>query len=129
MNKNRVTIDYKRNSKNTTKLINHSNNNKKKKIEEMYLEFQRNPINLEDVKKPRGSLYIVVDRCKECAYCWEYCPDNVLEVSNQLNSKGYHYPMIKIDKEDNCVHCGMCTEICPEFALFTLPKEVLQIES
>ncbi len=79
----------------------------------------RMPIDTDHVQTPVGQVYIVVERCKECGYCWDYCPDQVLEKSKERNAKGYFYPKIKEDKIGACVDCGMCTEICPEFCIFT----------
>ncbi len=89
----------------------------------MYEKIQREPINLDQALKPVGQLYLIPERCKECSYCWEYCPEDVLTRSNQMNSHGYYYPTIAEGKETACVNCGMCTEICPEFAIFTTDYE------
>lgn len=81
----------------------------------------------DDHKPPVGQVYLIVERCKGCAYCWDYCPHEVLEESANINKKGYHYPKIHAEKSGVCVDCGMCTEICPEFAIFTRelgPEEV-----
>ena len=89
------------------------------RLAKMYLQLTRTPLNMHKTKKPKGRIYVLPERCKECEYCWEYCPEEVLEASAELNSKGYHYPVIKEGKEDACVNCCMCTEICPDFAIFT----------
>jgi predicted transcriptional regulator/ferredoxin len=94
------------------------------RVANMYLKITRSPLNLEETKKPKGRIYVIPERCKECEYCWEYCPEEVLEISDEINSKGYHYPVIKEGKEEACVHCGMCTEICPDFAIYTEENEV-----
>jgi len=89
------------------------------RLAKMYMPLTRTPLNMDQVKKPKGRIYVLPERCKGCEYCWEYCPEEVLEPSVKLNSKGYHYPVIKEGKEDACVNCCMCTEICPDFAIFT----------
>jgi len=89
------------------------------RLEHMYMSTNKTPLNLDQTKKPKGHVFILPERCKECSYCWEYCPEEVLESSVELNSKGYHYPVIKEGKEDSCINCGMCTEICPDFAIFS----------
>lgn len=98
-------------------------------IKKMYLELKRRP--LEEKPKPTGQVYVVKDRCKECSYCWEYCPEDVLEISDSINSKGYHFPMIADGKDNACVLCNMCANICPEFAIFTKDKEaeLLEVQS
>jgi formate hydrogenlyase subunit 6/NADH:ubiquinone oxidoreductase subunit I len=45
----------------------------------------------------------------------------VLELSGNINAKGYHYPEIISGKDTACVHCEFCTLVCPEFAIFTQP--------
>lgn len=84
--------------------------------------FARIPLDLEKIAVPHGTVYIIPERCKGCEVCIEYCPKEVLLVSEQTNAKGYHYPNVKPGKEDECVHCEFCTLVCPEFAIFTLPQ-------
>jgi len=82
--------------------------------------FARTPIDLDQVHVPRGQVYIIPERCKGCKLCVDFCPEQVLQVSNSINRKGYHYPEVAPGKENACVHCEFCTMICPEFAIFTL---------
>jgi 2-oxoglutarate ferredoxin oxidoreductase subunit delta len=70
---------------------------------------------------PHGAVRIIADRCKGCAFCVEYCPRDVLEMSRDFNRKGYHPP--KVVKADECVNCNLCEMICPEFAIFSVPLE------
>jgi 2-oxoglutarate ferredoxin oxidoreductase subunit delta len=51
----------------------------------------------------------------------EYCPEDVLELSEEFNVKGYHPPVVK--KEDKCLYCQLCETICPEYAIFVTLKE------
>ena len=92
-------------------------------VESASASHQRMPIDADRVHTPVGQVFVVVERCKECGYCWEYCPDEVLEKSEERNAKGYFYPQIKEDMIGSCVDCGMCTEICPEFCIFTRETE------
>lgn len=82
------------------------------------MKYWRTPLTVEKHKIPRGELHILKDLCKGCAFCVEYCPLDVLELSEEFNKKGYHPPRVK--KEDTCVHCGLCETICPDFAIFCL---------
>jgi len=65
---------------------------------------------------PFGAIHIIEDRCKGCGFCVEFCPQNVLAMSKQTNSKGYHPPEILDDSY--CVDCGLCALLCPDFAIY-----------
>lgn len=80
----------------------------------------REPINAGRFSKPIARVYLIPERCKECNYCWTFCPEEVLELSDEINASGYRHPRVKQGKENACVGCGMCTWICPEFAIFTV---------
>ena len=82
--------------------------------------FARTPIDLDEVRIPRGQVYLIPERCKDCGICIELCPKDVLQVSVNTNSKGYHYPEVAPEKENECIHCDFCTVVCPEFAIFTM---------
>jgi 2-oxoglutarate ferredoxin oxidoreductase subunit delta len=79
----------------------------------------RRPLDQAVLKIPRGQTFIIPERCKGCRFCIEFCPKEVLEESRDMNAKGYHYPVVGSDKEEECVHCGFCSLICPEFAIYT----------
>jgi len=68
--------------------------------------------------KPLGRVYVIPERCKECRYCWTFCPPGILEMSDETNAGGYHHPRVKKGRENDCTNCGMCTRICPEFAIY-----------
>ncbi|MFQ5998331.1 MAG: ferredoxin family protein [Candidatus Bathyarchaeia archaeon] len=82
------------------------------------MELSREPIDLDRFQRVRGQVHVIPERCKECDFCVEYCPEDVLEISEAFNAKGYRYPRVRAGKETACVNCGMCTWICPEFAIF-----------
>lgn len=74
-----------------------------------------------NLKPKKGIIHIVKDRCKGCGFCVEYCPKDVLELSDEFNTKGYHPPYVK--KRDDCIYCQLCETICPEFSIFVTLKE------
>jgi len=83
----------------------------------------RTPLNINTVVIPRGQVFIIPERCKECSLCIAFCPQDVLQTSAVANAKGYHYPEIAPGKENACVHCEFCTLVCPEFAIYTLATD------
>lgn len=66
----------------------------------------------------KGKVYIIINRCKGCKLCIEYCPKKILETSVEFNEKGYHYP--KVTDEEGCVNCKICEDICPEFSIYSI---------
>jgi 2-oxoglutarate ferredoxin oxidoreductase subunit delta len=55
------------------------------------------------------------DRCKGCGLCISVCPKNVLEIVDEVNTKGY-FPAYQARPED-CIFCAMCCTICPDVAI------------
>ncbi|MHC4859583.1 MAG: 4Fe-4S dicluster domain-containing protein [Planctomycetota bacterium] len=85
------------------------------------MKYWRRPLDLDSVKVPRGDVHILRERCKGCAYCVEYCPEDVLQLSHEFNKKGYHPPETVEGKD--CVMCQLCELLCPDFAIFITEKE------
>ncbi len=85
----------------------------------MVMHAVRRPLDSTRVLQPRGQVYVIPGRCKGCKFCIEFCPQDVLVESPQMNAKGYHYPVVAAGKDDACVNCGFCEMVCPEFAIYT----------
>ena len=64
----------------------------------------------------KGRVSIVVERCKACGFCVEFCPTKVLALSSAFNSKGYHPPHVVAPEK--CSGCDLCGMYCPDFAIF-----------
>ena len=64
----------------------------------------------------KGRVSIIVERCKACGFCVEFCPTKVLALSSAFNSKGYHPPHVVAP--DKCSGCDLCGTYCPDFAIY-----------
>jgi 2-oxoglutarate ferredoxin oxidoreductase subunit delta len=85
------------------------------------MKFWRTPLDIDRLEIPRGELHIIKERCKGCGFCVEYCPKDVLAMSEEYNYKGYHYPVAA--KATECVNCDLCEMLCPDFAIFCIRAE------
>lgn len=85
------------------------------------MKFWRIPLDHELIVIPRGDLSVITSRCKGCGYCENFCPRQVLALSEEINAKGYHYP--KVTRADACVACGLCQIMCPEFAIYVTERK------
>lgn len=81
--------------------------------------YWRRPLDADRIKVVRGQVLIIADRCKGCGFCVEYCPREVLVLSEEFNRKGYHPP--KVVRSGACANCSLCEMICPDFAIFSVP--------
>lgn len=59
--------------------------------------------------------HIEENLCKGCGLCVSVCPKKVLEISKQVNSKGY-FPAYQARPED-CIRCAICCTMCPDVAI------------
>lgn len=80
--------------------------------------YWRRPLDHSEVPRTRGLIRILTEQCKGCAYCVEYCPLDVLALSDRFNRKGYHPPEVR--KPGECVACRLCETLCPEFSIYVV---------
>jgi 2-oxoglutarate ferredoxin oxidoreductase subunit delta len=80
------------------------------------MKLWRKPLDLDERAAPHCEIHLIENRCKGCSMCVEYCPRQVLKMSDKFNRRGYHVPTV--DRPSECVGCRFCEEICPEFAIF-----------
>ena len=71
-----------------------------------------------------GYEYVVEkDRCKGCGLCVIVCPKKVLEISKEVNSKGY-FPVYQA-RPESCIFCTTCCIMCPDVAI-TITEKVAE---
>ena len=87
------------------------------------MDLWRRPLDADKVDVPSGKVFIVADRCKGCGFCTDFCPTDILEMSEGFNVKGYHYPEVVEGAE--CVNCKLCELLCPEFSIYSIDKAEL----
>ena len=55
------------------------------------------------------------ERCKGCGLCVSVCPNSLIELGEEINTKGYH--PAKIGKRSACIGCSACAKMCPDLAI------------
>ena len=62
--------------------------------------------------KVKGRIVVDVERCKGCSVCIGACPTEVIELAEEVNSKGYHYAYMA--NANACIGCTNCAVVCPD---------------
>ena len=60
-------------------------------------------------------VHINAEGCKACMLCIEFCPRDCLEMSEELNSRGFH-PAVMSDTA-RCTGCRVCALMCPDVCI------------
>lgn len=63
---------------------------------------------------------IDTEECKACYLCVHHCPEQVIEVDNSTNRKGFHPARYK---GSGCTGCGICFYACPEPSAITVYRK------
>ena len=69
--------------------------------------------------KLKGHVTFNIENSKGSELCIEECPQDSLDMSENINGKGYHYAVLV---EDTCTGCTNCALVCPE-AIITVFRE------
>lgn len=67
----------------------------------------------------KGNVTFDIETCKGCELCIDACPQESLQLSEELNAQGYHYAVLI---KDNCTGCINCALVCPD-AVITVFRE------
>lgn len=62
--------------------------------------------------KVLGTVEVNQERCKGCRLCVVACPEKVLALSPEVNSRGYNYSYMQAPEK--CIGCTSCAAVCPD---------------
>jgi len=62
--------------------------------------------------KVRGAVVVDNEGCKGCGLCVKACPEDVLRLNREVNSRGYHYSFM--ENPEQCIGCANCGVVCPD---------------
>ncbi|MDP4183713.1 MAG: 4Fe-4S binding protein [Bacteroidota bacterium] len=62
--------------------------------------------------KVKGAVVVDKETCKGCNLCVVACPQDVLSLAREVNSKGYNYSHMQ--NPDACTGCMSCALVCPD---------------
>jgi 2-oxoglutarate ferredoxin oxidoreductase subunit delta len=70
----------------------------------------------------KGRIVIDKERCKGCGLCILVCPKKQIEISDQLNKKGYYPASFKEESTEEleqikCTGCALCAISCPDVSI------------
>lgn len=61
------------------------------------------------------NIIVEKDRCKGCERCVAACPQKIIGMSKDINSKGYFYA--EVEEQKRCIGCRLCCITCPDVAI------------
>ncbi len=76
----------------------------------------------------KGRITIDKELCKGCGLCVEVCRQEQIEISDELNKKGYYPAKYKEDGSEaendrKCTGCALCAITCPDVAIEVYREE------
>ena len=72
--------------------------------------------------KIKGAIVVDIEKCKGCGVCIVDCPNDVIELSDNVNGKGFHYLYMK--NPDACIGCSNCAIVCPDGVITVYRKKM-----
>lgn len=72
--------------------------------------------------KVKGAIVVDIEKCKGCEVCMTACPADVIQLAEEVNSKGYHYAYMA--NPDACTGCTNCAVVCPDGVITVYRKKV-----
>ncbi|HUS86302.1 MAG TPA: ferredoxin family protein [Bacteroidales bacterium] len=72
--------------------------------------------------KVKGLIVIDTEKCKGCEVCVVSCPTQVIEISKNVNGKGYNYA--EPANPDVCTGCANCAIVCPDGVITVYKQKV-----
>ena len=64
--------------------------------------------------KVKGKIVVDTERCKGCQICVPVCKEGTIQMSKNLNSKGYQFAA---SINEDCTGCINCALVCPDGAI------------
>lgn len=62
-----------------------------------------------------NKVVIDAERCNGCGLCVEFCPQDNLQLSDDLTGWGFHQAEVK--HHEKCTGCKICVLMCPAVAI------------
>lgn len=70
--------------------------------------------------KFKGSIVVDRERCKGCEVCLAACPTGVIQMTREVNAKGFH--IAYMENPDACIGCANCAIVCPDGVITVYKK-------
>ncbi len=74
--------------------------------------------------KVKGAIIVDFEKCKGCEICVVSCPADVIEMTKEVNSKGYHVAYSA--KPDDCTGCANCAIVCPDGVITVYRQKIVK---
>ncbi len=74
----------------------------------------------------KGSIVVDREKCKGCEVCILACPTGVIQLTREVNAKGYHFAYMV--NPDACTGCSNCAIVCPDGVITVYRKKRPPVE-